>query len=1146
MDIQEVLRRCIDSQIKLTVVNGGLRVHYEGSQPDPALLSLLRENRSALLRHLDLLASASGDIISRIAAVDGERIVASRAQRRMVLLDQIDRTTAPYNMVGAYILRGKLDWRALEDSLNEVIGRHEALRSHYETVEGDVWQIVDPPFELVWSRAEISSKNEAVRELAIREVIRRENAWRFDLGTGPLIRASSLRLDIDVEVLVLNVHHIACDGWSIDIIKRELADLYRIRLSGVATTVSRPTVQYVDYSEWARHAIHSDRLQEQFNYWVDQLDGIPQLHSLPLDFPRPPKQTYAGSKIYSFVARDKLASAKQACQANDVTLFMYLQTALAAVLCVYAYERDIVMGFPVAGRQHDDLAGTVGLFVNTLVLRNRVEGNPTFAQMLQKHKTVILEALGNQDVPFDALVERLSISRSRAYSPLVQIVFSLQSQIETRFVLEGIETVAINNEDEPVKFDLQIFAQEADGQLQVEWHFNRDLFSQASVTRLANSFSSVLELLDEHLNTPIFSLPMARPETPDIPESREAIPNQNRRIDTLFEYSAKYFPDRVAVAFGETELRYRELDELATRVACRLNALGVGRGSIVGLCAERSLEMIVGMLGALKAGAAYLPMDPVHPLQRLHMIYRDSGAKVLLTQRKLRHGFHDVQALCLMLDDDENQLSVDASNIPNVSYSVDDPAYVIYTSGTTGIPKGVVVSHAGFENLLRHMDEMAPLGGDWTGSLWSSISFDASVYEIFSVLCRGGTLQIVPDDVRLDPERLFKWMDLRKVTSTFMHAGYLEPYAGYLQQQSASRALRRMMVGAEVIPVSQVASIVRQSPELRVVNAYGPTEATICSTLYACEPSTLTEDGHVPIGHAVRGMTLRVMTMAGEPAPNGAVGELYVGGVGVALGYLNRPELNETKFVVCLDGPFEKRFYRTGDLVRRRADGAFEFVGRKDEQVKIRGFRVELGEVEARLCQLPEISDAVVLAWGQGMHRQLVAYVVLKRASIGYVEESGEVGGLIRRDLLTVLPDYMVPAYVMVIERIPVTTNGKVDREALPSPTQYFVTPIETPRNEIEERLLAIWKNVLGVESLGINDDFFERGGQSLLATRVVSSVRSTFSISQELVSLGDVLENPTVEAFARSLGAILSEAVARQKVMHLEMLGEKLEEGFL
>lgn len=1137
MDIKDILQRCIDGGIRLAHGDGQLRVHFDGRAPDAALLALLKQHKPALVQYLQAAPSACSAIPILPAAMR-EQVPASAAQRRMWLIDRFEKLSTPYNMVGAFRLTGLLDLDALAEAVDRVVCRHEALRTHFIESDGNLVQIVRDAVPLAWERLDVSAMGSADQEQQLHDLLHRENHRRFDLAHGPLIHAATLRLSSQAVVFVMNVHHIACDGWSIDVFKREISAAYASIVSGRKPEWS-PPLQYIDYSEWLRTHAADPALAPQLEYWLHKLEGLPQLHGLPLDKPRPPLQTYTGRQVQRTIAGQSLTAIRAQCQARDATIFMFMHMAFSALVALYSAERDIVIGFPTAGRRHPDADATVGLFINTAIVRSQVDGTASFHSLLEQSRRNIREAISNQDVPYEILLEHLKPGRSRAHSPLVQLLLTVQNQAAPGLALPGVVAEPLANPEEPVKFDLQLEVEEHSEQLQVTWRFNADLFDQPSIERMADGFNQLIDVAAQDAEATVHSIAGLAAPLQGPPVTSPA-----RRLEILFEEHARAHPDRTAVVCEANRLSYLELDRRANVLAGQLRGLGVGRGCLVGLCVDRSIEMVVGILGVLKAGAAYVPLDMSYPSQRLAAMIADCDASVLLGQRRHEAILAQFQRPVLMLDEDAGE----GVPRPAVAQALDasDPAYVIYTSGTTGVPKGVVVSHASVANLLGHFDSLAPLQAPWNGSLWSSINFDVSVYEIFSPLCAGGCLHIVPEMHRLDPERLFAWMAQCGIHSTYLYAGYLEAYGEYLARSSSNSALRRMLVGVEPISSDHLNSIASHISALQIVNGYGPTEATVCCTTLRFEASPQAPARRVPIGRAVAGAELYVMNASGQPVLPGALGELFVGGAGLAIGYLNNPDLTRERFVEVSVGATTRRLYRTGDVVRCLPSGDLEFIGRADEQIKIRGFRIEPGEIEVRLCELEEVSDATVLALGEGIDKRIVAFVVPRRGLAAAQDAEGlALVDRIRHGLKAFLPDYMVPADIVLLDVIPMTANGKVDRAALPrlTPSQAGATRV-APRNEVESRLVEIWKEVLAQDDVGVTEDFFALGGHSLHVTRLTSRIRQQFDLGESEVSLETVFEHPTVERLAIVLAAALRRGEARAKEQYLVSLGENVEEG--
>ncbi|MBB4730428.1 non-ribosomal peptide synthetase [Xanthomonas arboricola] len=1139
MTIHNLLQQCLDGGITLAESDGQLHVRFDGPAPAAALLEQLKLHKHDLIRHLRAPRTGAGATIRRLGDDVRKRMPASPAQRRMWLIDRFEKADTPYNMVGAYRLTGDLDLDALAVAVDDAVSRHESLRTSFVEGDGELFQVVGPAHSLVWERADVSALEAGDREQAVQAWLRRENRRRFDLKAGPLIHVATLRLARDQVVFVMTVHHIACDGWSIDTLKRDISRRYAEAIRG-GQVDQTPPLQYVDYCEWERSQRSEARTADLLAYWTRKLHGLPQLHGLPLDRPRPALQTYTGRQVRRHISRQSLGSIRARCRAHDTTLVAFMHMAFAALVALYSAERDIVIGFPVAGRAHRDADETVGLFVNTLLLRSQVDGGMSFDSLLDQSKRNLAEAISHQDLPFEVLLETLKPARSRAHGPLLQLLLTVHGEGHD-FTLPNLAVERLENLEEPVKFDLQVDVEEAEDGLQVTWHFNADLFDPRSIERMADGFNALAEMAATDGAATPYSV-----SGTTVPMRGLASPPA-RRLEAAFEEHARTYPDRPAVVFRGEQLSYRELDEQANRLAWRLRSLGVGRGDFVGLCTDRSVALAVGIMGTLKAGAAYVPLDMSLPAQRLAAMVSDCAAPVLLGQRHHEALLAVFNRPVLFLDDEPVDGAPDTLDRPGTETS--DAAYLIYTSGTTGIPKGVAVSHASAHNLLAHFDSLVPMPPPWNGSLWGSVSFDVSVYEMFSPLCAGGCLHIVPESHRLDPDRLFTWMAEHEIHSAYMYAGHLDHFGDYLARTGSSpMALRRMLVGVEPISSGQLDAIATHVPGLGIINGYGPTEATVCCTTLLFQPATLPPATRVPIGKAVAGAELYVMNAGGTPALPGALGELFVGGRGLAIGYLNQPDMTRDRFADVQIGATTQRLYRTGDVVRCLPSGDLEFIGRADAQVKIRGFRVELGEIEVRLCAQEGVRDAAVVAVGEGIDRKIAAFVVPKTsAAIASGVDAHALEQCIRAGLKAFLPDYMVPAHIVLLDALPMTANGKLDRAKLPVsslPAASARAARVAPRTDSESRLLAIWRDVLGRHDMGVTDDFFALGGHSLHIARMTSRLRQQFQLAESDIPLEAVFENPTVETLAVAVDAGLRRNRARSKEQYLASLGDSVEGG--
>lgn len=1123
MNVKEILRRCAEAGVKLAMVDGKLRVMAGSQGVDSDLLVLLRAQREEIIRALQAVEDTRGGAVRRLPEESRARVRASAAQRRMYFVEQASGASA-YNMVGSYRLAGSVDFAALERALDSVIERHESLSTRYELESGELWQVVGAPNSITWDHV-WSDVGDGDSDAEIKRLLARESSWRFDLANGPMFRASMLHLSPEESVLFLNVHHIACDGWSVGVILRDLSAAYEAYVLGRPTPLLPLAVQYVDFSEWMRDVARSEDVNDRLERQLDKLQGIPELHGIPLDRPRPPRAEYRGERVARVLSPMEWTAVRDASDGFGVTPFMYLHAAFALLVGSYAFESDVVLGMPVAGRLRPEAYGTVGLFVNTVVLRTRLADAQSFVSILNDTKQAVLDALEDQVVPFDSLVDHLDVARNRSHAPVVQVMLAMETRAGNDLKLFGVTVDPVGNEAEPSKLDLQVTMVECGHELRIDWHFNASIFDHQSIETMAMQFSDLLCRLPGNEALPPWELSSSA-VSHVTPATTESVAHS--RIEHLIGRHVAETPSRIAITCGAREISYGSLDRIASSFGLALREEGVGPGSIVALYLDPSIEMIAAMIAALKVGAAYVPLDSSYPPGRLREIIHDCKPDVLLTTRARAADLDGIETRRVVRLDDI-AIDVDSGESLDGASGTSDAAYVIYTSGTTGKPKGVVVAHAGLVNALDHMDDLVAPSSPWSGMLWSSPGFDASVYEIYSVLTRGGTLHIPPARLRLDPEALFEWMDERAVAGAFVHAGYLEPYGKHVRR-GGGRALRRMMIGAETISWGQVSPILEYSPNLSIVNAYGPTEATIYCSAWRVDPAASRPDASLPIGLPVRKMSLNVMNMGGYLSPPGAVGELYVEGVGVALGYLGRADLTDERFG-CMDGNASRRFYRTGDLVRQRRDGIFEFVGRKDQQVKIRGFRIELGDVEANLFSLDCVRAGVVVAYGEHESARLVAYVVLQDDFGIRGEEDG--AALLRSGMLARVPEHMVPSQFIIVRELPFTTNGKVDRARLPEPVAPVAEMI-APRDEGEALLFDIWKEVLAVDAVGVTSDFFAVGGQSLLATRVLSRIRETFGCSQNDITLGHLLEYRTIESLSGFLQPQIERLLAERRASEI------------
>jgi amino acid adenylation domain-containing protein len=1030
----------------------------------------------------------------------------SFAQERLWFIDRMEPGSAVYNIPVAWRLVGALDEAVLERALGEIVARHEALRTVFAEADDSPVQVIAPFGGFALPVEDLSGLGEADRQAAVRRRAGEEAARPFDLSAGPLFRAALLRLGAEDHVLLLTVHHIVSDGWSMGVLYGELSALYEAYLVGGASPLPDLPVQYADYAVWQRERLQGDLLERQLGYWKERLADAPALLELPTDHPRPAVQTYRGAHEQIELPLELLERLQALGRSESATLFMTLLASFQVLLSKYCGSEDIVVGSPIAGRTRKEVEGLIGFFVNTLVLRTDLSGDPSFREVLRRARETTLGGYDHQEVPFERLVAELSPERSLGHSPLFQVVFALQNAVERGVALPGVEVSEAGAELASAKFDLFLTARTSAQGLRVGVTYSTDLFERATVERMLGHLARVLEqvaadadvrlsrleLLGETERTRLLAL--GEGPAPEFPRAT---------VDALFAQTAAGAPQAVALAWDGGRMTYAELDERANRLAHHLRRAGVAAGTRVGVCLERGPEMVVATLAALKAGGAYVPLDAAYPAERLAFMLADTAVPVLVTESALadRLPLHDARVI--RVDDDAAAIAAESSAAVQAETDPEAAAYVMYTSGSTGQPKGVEVPHRAIVRLVRGQDYISIDPSDVFLQL-APASFDAATLELWGPLLNGARLAIHPAE-QPSVESIGRALAEHGITVLWLTAGLFHLVVE--ERIETLRGVRQLLAGGDVLSVPHVRRVLAELPGTTLINGYGPTEST---TFTCCHRiAALPEAGaSIPVGRPIANTYVRVLDAGMQPVPVGVPGELYAGGAGLALGYLNRPELTAEKFV---SDPFVPgaRLYRTGDRVRWLADGTVEFLGRVDFQVKIRGFRVEPGEVEAVLRAWPGVREAAVVVREDTGDRRLVAYVAGEVA----VDE-------LREHLRGQLPEHMLPGAIVRLDALPLTANGKLDRKALPAP-EYAADADRyvAPRTPMEEVLAEIWAEVLGIERVGVEESFFELGGHSLLATRVLSRIRTVFSVDLPLRAL---FEGPTVAELARAVDSAL------------------------
>ena len=1058
-------------------------------------------------------ATATGAALAPIPLREAGGVTpASDSQQRLWFLDQLDHAaSAAYHVPSALRLKGKLDKVALRATLNRIVARHESLRTTFASVDGQTAQViaaVTAGFSL--SERDLSQLSGHERDFALHGISAAEVAQPFDLVNGPLIRGQLLCLAEDEHVLLVTQHHIISDGWSLGVLVREISMLYTAFSQDRADPLPPLALQYGDYAAWRHAWLRGAVPQAQCAFWKEQLAGAPALLALPTDRPRPSRQSYAGASVPLVLGAELTAGLKALSQRHGATLFMTLLAGWAALLARLSGQDDVVVGTPVANRQRVELENLIGFFVNTLALRVRLADNPTVAQLLAQVKAHTLSAYDHQDLPFEQVVEALQPVRSTSHSPLFQVMLTIHNNPgHSVFDLPGLTLSPIEQTQDTAQCDLTLSLTDTGDDCVGSLRYASDLYDEATARRMVGHFCTLLRAMVEDEGTQVGQLALISAEQRrhllvDFNDSARSWPHSGL-IHQLFEAQAEARPDAIALAHGEEKLSYARLNRQANQLAHRLRAIGVRPDDRVAICVERGAPMVVALLGILKAGAAYVPLDPSYPADRLAYMLDDSAPVVLLTQSALRAALPHVDLPRIVLDDVADAACIAAEDDGNpdpaaIGLTPRHLAYVIYTSGSTGKPKGVMNRHDGLCNLASAQSAAFGVGSDSRVLQFASFSFDASISEIVMALSSGASLFLADADAMLPGEPLLATLRVHGITHVTLPSSALAVCG-----EPAELARMTLIVAGDACP-PELAQ--RWSAHHVLFNAYGPTEASVCSTIYRCDGTC---SSTVPIGKPMSNVQIYILDQNMQAAPLGVVGEICIGGAGVARGYLNRPELTAERFVVDpFSGVPEARLYKTGDLGRWLPDGNIDFIGRNDFQVKIRGFRIEPGEVEARLAACDGVREALVVAREEGTgDKRLVAYLTVQA---GAVPSAAALRGALARHLA----DYMIPAAFVMLESFPLTPNGKVDRKALPAPDRAAVVSRDYAAAEgvVEEAMAAIWQELLKLERVGRHDHFFELGGTSLLATQFVSRLRDAVGVTLPLIN---IFQTPVLAALAEA-----------------------------
>jgi amino acid adenylation domain-containing protein/FkbM family methyltransferase len=1073
----------------------------------------------------------------------------SFSQERFWFLSQLEPNNLAYKVTFGFHLTGPLNTKALEQSLTEIVRRHETLRTTFHLRNGEPVQVISERWSFPLTIIDLRQQTPVDSEAEVQRLFENERRRFFDLSVDLLLRATLLQLGADEHVLVLSSHHVAWDHGCIELFLRELSVLYQAFATAKPSPLSELPIQYKHYALWQRKMFQGAELENYLAYWKKQLSGAPASLNLPADHPRKPLQNRQGGRQTLVLPKGLDSALRSLSRKAGVTFFMTLLAAFQTLLHRMTGEDDIVVGTPVAGRDRSETEGLIGLFLNSLALRTNLSGNPTFLELLARVREVALGAYDHQELPFEKLVAELQPERDLSRTPIFQVFINMYNFKEVSLELDRLSVRPLKTPEPTPQFDLEFYIREHDDGIHLIFVYDSDLFESATIARLLAHFQVLLEGIISHPGQRLSDLPLLTEAEKhqllvEWNDTKREYP-RDKYIQELFEEQVEKLPDAIAVVCEDEQLTYRELNRRANQLAHYLIKQGVGPETLVGICAERSLEMIIGLLGILKAGGAYLPLDPEYPKDRLAFMLEDTCAPVLLTQKKLAGGLSDEDGLgrslrtiqnpkskignrvVVCVDGDWEEISKESEENPGSKAAADNLAYVIYTSGSTGKPKGVQATHGALVNFLESMRQQPGITSKDTLLAVTTLSFDIAGLELYLPLTVGARVVMMRREAAANGRELSE-----KVTGSGATIMQATPATWRLLLESGWQGSKQLKIlcGGEALPRELANELLDRCGSLW--NMYGPTETTIWSTVYPVYSS----DGAILVGRPIANTRLYILDRYLQPVPIGVSGELCIGGAGVTRGYINRPELTAEKFIT---DPFSSesgaRLYKTGDLARYLPDGNIEFLGRIDHQVKIRGFRIEPGEIEAVLSQHAAVREAVVVSREDVPgEKRLVAYLVLSK-------NSGSTTSELRGFLQQKLPDYMIPSVFVFLESLPLTPNGKIDRRALPAPDHARPEMEEgyvAPRTLIEELIAEIWAEVLKLEKIGIHDNFFDLGGHSLVATQVISRARESFQVELPLRRL---FESPTIAGLAERI-----EEVRRQErgLLSLPILPSSREEA--
>ena len=1114
MSALELIAKLRTAGINLSVNNGKIRVRAESG-------SLTDELKQELTVHkAEIIALLSGGQTANAAELKpvnrDSSLALSYAQQRLWFLDELEPGTPVYNMPYALSVHGNLDIAALQRAFADVINHHESLRTIFSAANSNTRQ----PQQIILDTIETPIAFESLVDAAdetLANRLRELAQQRFDLATGPLLKLHVLEQEANRHILLLVIHHIISDLWSLDVFFRDLGNFYALHTKNTsAQPPTALTIQYADYAAWQRETLDGAQLDQQLKHWQQALKGAPPILEIPTDYPRPSEPGYQGNWIAISMSQAVSSAVKELARKSNCTPFMLTFAAFALLLNRYSSADDLVIGTPISGRSKTELEKLVGFFLNTLPLRVDLSGNPSFIDLLQQIRTTALAAYSNQDLPFEKLVDELRTERNMSHTPVFQHMFIWQENNANQISLPGLVTdPATLISHDTAKFDLTMALTDMGEQIEAGIEYNTDLFDRTTIERMLGHWETLLTAVVANPDAPLASVSLL-----DEAERTQVLSDFNQTdvtvepltVAQLVDAQVTLSPDAIAVRMAEETLSYTELSTQANILAHELVTLGAA-GQTVAICYPRDIRLPIAALACVKAGACYVPVDPAYPAERIQAMLADAQPTAVLTHSSVT--LPDQSAPVLVLD----ELTLDQSVSDVAGPALSDALYCIYTSGSTGTPKGVQLSQQGLANLLQWQMTHERLSRPAKTLQFASFSFDVSFQELFSTWCTGGELVMISEDQRQDLSALAGFIAEQNIERVYLPFAALQPLAESWEHSSTALSLNDIVVAGEQLKVTPaIRSLFTRLDKAALHNQYGPSETHVVTAL------TLTGDANdwptLPsIGTPVANTRCYALDEQQQPVPIGLPGELYLGGAQIALGYLNRPKLDQDKFIAS---PFVAgdRLYRSGDRVRFKADGQIEFLGRVDDQVKWRGFRIEPGEIEAALTGQNSVEDAVIIIREDTGDARLVAYVT-PGASTPDTQQLAQA-------LKTSLPDYMQPSIIVVLDEMPLTPSGKVARRALPAPDYSSIqtAPFVAPRTPTEEALVSLWQQVLKLERISVHDDFFQLGGHSLLATQLIARVRDQFAMG---LPLKYIFRYPSPEGLAGAIDTIKASQTIQQ-----------------